>query len=210
MNGSTPTYPLTSNTILFRLYSRWAPYRAEDGSQVPGSPVWFCDDDAHRYDLPRRKGGTCYTSTTPLCSFLEVFRDIAGTGVDETLVRERKLAEVAVGAGGDLQIVDVRCPSNATLRNVTPELIHTTADYTKTQALAERVFDENLDGVSGPSVRDPNGTTVVAVFARTEGQDTADVLNVRDDREIPVSLMYEAAEAFGVAVKRAAREYPVR
>ncbi|MET8503120.1 RES family NAD+ phosphorylase [Streptomyces sp. NPDC004787] len=170
--------------------------------------MWFCEDADHRFDLPDEEAGTCYTATTEVGCFIEVFLRIAGKGLDESEIRARKLATLSVTS--EQQIVDLLSRANYGLRNSSPEILNEIdPPYPRSQPFAARIYTERLNGISWSSTRDPQNSINIAIFAQPGGADTAKIFDISDERDVPQGLMYQVAEEFHVPLKRSAREYPV-
>lgn len=204
------THHLEPQDPLYRIYPRYAP--SIDPAAVrrtPGSPAWFCGDVDHRFDFPAIPAGTCYVAEKPLGAFIEVYFRTAGYGLDEDEIREqRRLAKLSVRR--DTVVLNLNCPANYGARGVSAELLAELGPrYPLNWSFALQIYKEGLQGIRWISTRDlPRDHINIAIFSEVSGADSGKVFDVAHE-DVPLWLMYEAAEYYGVPLKRSSAYLPL-
>lgn len=128
-------------------------------------PWWFSGDGSGRFDLPAPEG-TLYCALSPLGAFVEVFRDF--TIVAEQDLAARSLSGLRVGE--DLRLADMTSPR--TRQFGVTAAVHTTTDYTVTQAWAAALREARFAGVRYLCGHDPSQSEVgIALFGEAGGHD---------------------------------------
>ncbi|MFH9866534.1 RES family NAD+ phosphorylase [Streptomyces lydicus] len=177
--------------------------------RAPGNPAWFCGGDEHRFDFPKDPAGTCYVAEKPLGALIEVYFRTAGYGLDEDEMHdERRFATMAVLQ--DTVVVNLNCSSNYGVRGVSPQLLSELGPkYPLNWEFARKEYREGMEGIRWISTRDPRRQHVnIAIFSKWSGPDSGKVFDVVH-KDIPLWLMYEAAEYFGVPLKRSSTYFPL-
>ncbi|WP_443048586.1 RES family NAD+ phosphorylase [Streptomyces sp. NBC_00272] len=220
MTENPPECPLEPSTELFRLYPRYAPKPAPDGT--PGCPAWFCGDTDHRFDLPGVGPGTCHVAETLLGAFIEVYIRIWGKGIDVDEVHsERRMAQLSAARqdGQAPLFVDLNSEANHGKRGVDARLIDELEPpypipkgvdpYPRSRAFAQTVYEERLAGIKYISTRDPGRKRVnYAFFGRASGENRG-ILDVASEGAVPLWVMYEASNRFRIPLKPSSAQYPL-
>lgn len=154
------------------------------------APWWFSSDGNGRFDLAP-PAGTCYLSLSPIGAFVEVFRDF--TFVDAADVRARVMARVR--APRDVVLAD--CTSTRARGFGVTAAIHSTAEYSTTQAWAAAFGSRGFDGVRFYCGHDPSQREVgIALFGDAGEADHP----VVDTLPIGEELLRDVERRFGIHV----------
>lgn len=158
-----------------------------------GSEPWYFDRGPHgRFNLPGP--GTCYLAQERLGAFVEKFGRLLRPGgvIPEPLVEGQRLSRLRPPRA---ELVDLTDPRVLGLAGLTAE-IHSTTDYSLTQAWALALHEAGYRGIRYRARHDPRGgLTSIALFGSDRPPRSA-----ASTAELPLDLIHEAAETFAISV----------
>jgi hypothetical protein len=170
-----PSYDLEPTELLYRIH------RFRHG------PWFYSSDGTGRFDLPP-PGGTCYLAASPICAFVEVFRDTKP--VAQADVEARRVATLRAPA--QTRLAD--CTRRASRAFGITAAIHASADYTTTHLWAQAFHRAGYGGVRYLVSHDPSQRCVGITLFGHQG---------------PTEYAIHADEPIGPAVIRAGREFGI-
>lgn len=152
-------------------------------------PWWFSQDGSGRFDLPASGPyGTCYWAREPLGCFLEVFR--YSHLVPEQEIVARRIARVEMPG---LEVAD--CTSGLSRRFGLTGEIHSTPNYSITQAWARAFQEAGFDGIQYLLRHDPGQKLRgIALF----GPAGSPPWPIGSTEPIDTKILKEAEHLFGI------------
>lgn len=162
-------------------------------SHAATAEPWFFDTGPYgRFNLP--DVGTCYLAEERLGAFVEKFGRLLrpGGAIPESLIVSQRLSSLRPPRREVVDLSDRRVLGRAGL---TAE-IHSTTDYSLTQSWALALRDAGYRGIRYRARHDPHGElTSIALFGSSRPPRSA-----ARTTAIPLDLIHEASETFGIAV----------
>ena len=168
-------YTLDSRAPLFRIH------RARHG------PWFFSSDRTGRFDVPP-PDGTCYLADSPICAFIEVFKDTKA--VPRIDVEARRVASLRIPV--EVRLAD--CTQRAARAFGITAAIHASSDYADTQPWAAAFLRAGFGGIRYFLSHDPSQQCIGIALFGANG---------------PADYHVEAEEPIGPEVVTAAGEFGI-